>query len=139
MTKAECNYDVHDKELLAIVKSLEDWRRYVSKIKHRITILTDDQNVVPFRTTKRLVARQIRWMEILSQYHIEIKYRPVREGGKPDALTRREGDQPKNKAGQIKQHEKILLPGPQWFEIRETTNIQDKEKEKIEEATAVDI
>ena len=35
MTKAECNYDVHDKELLAIVKALEDWRRYVSNtVRH---------------------------------------------------------------------------------------------------------
>jgi len=88
MTKAECNYDVHDKELLAIVKALEDWRRYVSNTEHRITILTDHQNLVQFMTTKRLVGRQIRWMEILSQYSIMIEYRPGNEGGKPDGLTR---------------------------------------------------
>ena len=27
MSKSECNYDVHDKELLAIILALEDWRR----------------------------------------------------------------------------------------------------------------
>jgi len=96
MTKAECNYDVHDKELLAIVKTHEDWRRYVSNTEHRITILTDHQNLVPFMTTKKLVGRQIQWMEILSQYYIKIEYRPGKEGGKPDALTRREGDLPNN-------------------------------------------
>jgi len=55
MRNAECNYDVHDKELLAIVKALEDWRRYVSNTEHRITILTDHQNLVPFMTSKKLV------------------------------------------------------------------------------------
>ena len=34
MTKAESNYDIHDKELLAIVKALEDWRRYVSNSEY---------------------------------------------------------------------------------------------------------
>ena len=29
MTLAECNYDVHDKELLAIVQALREWKRYV--------------------------------------------------------------------------------------------------------------
>ena len=29
MSTSECNYDVHDKELLAIILALEDWRRYV--------------------------------------------------------------------------------------------------------------
>jgi len=43
-------------------------------------------------TTKKLVGRQIRWMEILSEYYIKIEYRPGKEGGKPDALTRRKGD-----------------------------------------------
>ena len=27
MKPAECNYDVHDKELLAIVQALKEWRR----------------------------------------------------------------------------------------------------------------
>jgi len=96
MTKAQCNYDVHDKELLAIVKALKDWRRYVSNTEDRITILTDHQNLVPFLTTKKLVGRQIRWTEILSQYYIKIEYQPGKEGGKLDTLTRRAGDLPKN-------------------------------------------
>ena len=29
MSKSEYNYDVHDKELLAIILALEDWRRYI--------------------------------------------------------------------------------------------------------------
>jgi hypothetical protein len=28
MTTAECNYDIHDKELLAIVQALDEWRAY---------------------------------------------------------------------------------------------------------------
>jgi len=92
MNKHECNYDVHDKELLAIVKALLHWRKYLIQAEHRIRILTDHQNLVPFTTTKTLLGRQCRWSEILSQYWIKIEYRPGREGGKPDALTRREGD-----------------------------------------------
>ena len=29
MTPAECNYEIHDKKLLAIVVALEEWRRYL--------------------------------------------------------------------------------------------------------------
>jgi hypothetical protein len=47
MTKAECNYDVHDKELLAVVQALKEWRRYAKGSKHRIRILTDHKNLVP--------------------------------------------------------------------------------------------
>jgi len=138
MTKAECNYDVHDKELLAIMKALEDWRRYVSNTEHRITILTDHQNLVPFMTTKKLVGRQIRWMEILSQYYIKIEYGPGREGGKPDALTRREGDLPKNNDQQIRQRERTLVPKEQYFEAIETVEIQSKEKELLQAAAKQD-
>ena len=138
MTKAECNYHVHDKELLAIVKALEDWRRYVSNTRHRITILTDHQNLVPFMTTKKLVGRQIRWMEILSQYHIKIEYRPGKEGGKPDALTRREGDLQKNNDERIRQRERTLLPKEQYFEAIKTIEFQSNEKELLQEAAKRD-
>ena len=48
MKPAECNYDIHDKELLAIVQALNEWRRYAKGTRHRIRILTDHKNFVPF-------------------------------------------------------------------------------------------
>ena len=51
LSPAEQNYDVHDKELLAIVASLESWRVY-TKGSPELTILTDHKNLVHFTTTK---------------------------------------------------------------------------------------
>ena len=59
-SKSECNYDVHDKELLAIILALEDWRRYVKGSRQRAKILTDHKNLVPFMTKKKLNERQVR-------------------------------------------------------------------------------
>jgi len=138
MTKAEYNYDVHDKELLAIVKALEDWRRYVSNTEHRTTILTDHHNLLPFMTTMKLVGRQIRLMAILSQYYIKIEYRPGREGGKPDALTSREGDLPKNNDERIGQRERTLIPKEQYFEVIEMVEVLSNEKELLQKAAEQD-
>ena len=60
MRKSECNYDVHDKDLLAIILALEDWRRYVKGSRQRAKILTDHKNLVPFMTKKKLNERQER-------------------------------------------------------------------------------
>ena len=138
MTKTEVNYDVHDKESLEIVQALVDWRRYVSNSEHCIRILTDHQNLIPFTTTKRLIGRQICWSEELSQYNIKIQYRPGKEGGKLDALTRREGDLYKNNDERIRQRERILLPKEQYFEAMEMVEFQDKDKEGIKKASHQD-
>ena len=34
LSKSEGNYDVYDKELLAIILALEDWRRYIKGSRH---------------------------------------------------------------------------------------------------------
>ena len=60
MSKAQCNYDIHDKELLAIMQALTEWREYCEGAKYRVRILTDHKNLVPFKTTKELNGRQIR-------------------------------------------------------------------------------
>jgi len=77
-------------------------------------------------------------MEILSQYYIKIEYRPEREGGKPDALTRSEGDLPKNNDERIQQRERTLLPKEQYFEVIETVELQSNEKELLQEAATQD-
>ena len=63
-TVAEENYDVHDKELLAIVACLKHWRVYAESCSE-LTIFTDHKNLVNFTTTKVLNRRQVRWSEEL--------------------------------------------------------------------------
>jgi hypothetical protein len=42
---AELNYDIHDKELLAIVDSLHKWSTYCKSTQYPITILLDHKNL----------------------------------------------------------------------------------------------
>jgi hypothetical protein len=88
MTPAELNYDIHDKELLAIVASLQHWRVYTEGAPGLI-ILSDHKNLTYFTTTKQLTRRQVRWSELLGQYKFEIRYTPGRDNGRADALSRR--------------------------------------------------
>jgi len=94
MSDGECNYDIHDKELLAIVQAFHQWKRYTRGNLEPIRVLTDHKNLVTFMTTKELNERHARGMQELSQYNLKIQYRPGKKGGKPDAQTTREGDLP---------------------------------------------
>ena len=88
LSPAEQNYDIHDKELLAIVASLEQWRVYAEGAPE-LTIFTDHKNLLHFITTKQLNRRQVRWSELLGQYKFTILYTPGKENGRADALSRR--------------------------------------------------
>ena len=88
MTPAEENYDIHDKELLAIVAALQHWRVYAEGAPE-LTILSDHKNLTHFTTTKQLTRRQVRWSELLGQYKFDIRYTPGRDNGRADALSRR--------------------------------------------------
>ena len=60
MSSQELNYDIHDKELLAIVLAFEQWRVYLAGSTKRITVFTDHKNLAYFITTKTLNRRQVR-------------------------------------------------------------------------------
>ena len=92
MAPAECNYEIHDKEMLAIVKSLEQWRPELQSTHSRIKIFTDHKSLEYFMTTKQLTARQARWAEALSEYYFQIMYRTGTSNVKADALTRRDDE-----------------------------------------------
>jgi len=86
---AEVNYDIHDKELLAIVDAFKHWRRYCEGAEHPIQVFADHHNLEYFTTTKVLNRRQARWAEELAGIDFRIHYRPGTQNGKPDALSRR--------------------------------------------------
>ena len=88
MIPAECNYEVHDKELLAIVESFKHWRHYLEGAGHEVLVLTDHNNLRKFMETTRLSPRQVRWAQELSRYNFRIDYRPGTKNP-ADGLSRR--------------------------------------------------
>jgi hypothetical protein len=74
LIQAEYNYDTHDQELLAIVKSLEHWRHYLEGEKFEV--LTDHHNLKWFMETKVLNHRQVRSYLALSRFDFVITHRP---------------------------------------------------------------
>ena len=53
MSQVERNYNIHNKELLVVVNTLEHWRVYTES-SSELTILTDHKNLTIFITTKKL-------------------------------------------------------------------------------------
>ena len=72
----ECNYDIHDCEMLAIVESLKHWCHYLESAKFPIQILSDHKNLKVFMTTKILNRRQARWTEFFASYDFVLSHIP---------------------------------------------------------------
>jgi hypothetical protein len=53
----ELNYDIYDKELLAIVVVFKVWRVYLEGAKYTIIVKMDYKNLTFFTTTKELIRR----------------------------------------------------------------------------------
>ena len=54
----ECNYDMHDKEMMGIIYALEAWQHYFEGCKHKIEIWTDHHNLEYFMSAKKLNQQQ---------------------------------------------------------------------------------
>ena len=89
LTAAERNYEIHDRELLAIVRALEEWRHYLQGNTNKIEVITDHKNLEYFLTAKKLNRRQARWSGLLADYDYILRHQAGKTMGKPDALSRR--------------------------------------------------
>ena len=114
LSPTECNYEIYDKELLAIIRCFEQWRPELEGAAFPIQVLSDHKNLQYFCTTKQLSHRQARWSEYLSRFRFKITYRPGNQGGKPDALTRRSQDASAQEDARL--HRKQTLLRPDLFE-----------------------
>ncbi|KAI1668824.1 Reverse transcriptase domain protein [Pyrenophora tritici-repentis] len=129
-TSQECNYEIYDKELLAIIKSMEEWRPELQGVDDTFEILTDHKNLEYFTTTKALSQRQVRWSEFISQFNFRIIYRPGAKAVRPDALSRKPGDRPAKtdiNDDRIKNRERTVLPPDMWDEDTLRELLEDKD------------
>jgi len=88
LSPAEQNYPVHEKEELAIVNALREWRRYLEGCTHQVQIITDHQSLRFLQTQPSLSRRQARWSEFLSRFDYRIEYQPGHTNHVADALSR---------------------------------------------------
>jgi hypothetical protein len=147
MNDAERNYQIYDKELLAIIQALQTWRHYLEGAEHQITILTDHKNLEYFESSRTLTRRQARWSIFLARFDFQIQHRPGRLGGKPDQLSRRVDHEPKepDNVGRIllkpevfrikamkRGHENIVNDHPILKRIRTSPNLDEEVRRALE-------
>ena len=86
LNKAESNYCITDKELLAVRYFVEYYRQYL--LGRKFTVRTDHQALVWLFSLKEPKGRIARWIEILSAFDFVIEYRPGPKHGNADAMSR---------------------------------------------------
>jgi hypothetical protein len=87
--ETERNYEIHDKELAAIIRALEEWRHYLEGQGQTMEIWTDHKNLEYFMKAQNLTRRQARWALFLSRFDFTLHHKPGKLSTKPDALSRR--------------------------------------------------
>ena len=86
LNKAESNYCITEKELLAVRYFIEYFRQYL--LGRRFRVRSDHQALVWLFRLKEPRGKIARWLEILAQYDFFIEYRPGKKQGHCDALSR---------------------------------------------------
>jgi len=85
---AEWNYDIYDRELLAVICALKEWRHYLHRSPYSVKVQTDHKNLTYFKQPQNLNHRQARWLLDLSNFDLELHHVPGKDLGAPDALSR---------------------------------------------------
>ncbi|MBW0512908.1 hypothetical protein O181_052623, partial [Austropuccinia psidii MF-1] len=87
----ELNYEINDKELLAIVWDLKHWWAFLLSLSSPFEVLTNHSSLQHFMSSKVLTLCQSRWAEFLSEFHSSITYHPGHLATLLDALSRQDG------------------------------------------------
>jgi len=69
LNEAERNYEIYDKEMLAIMVALDEWRHHLLGAKLQFEIWTDHQNLMYFKKPQKMNRRQAQWITELQEYN----------------------------------------------------------------------
>ena len=86
LNKAECNYCVTDRELLAVMFFMIQYKHYL--LGRHFLVRSDHQALRWLFNLKEPKSRIARWIELLSAFDFDIEYHPGKKHGNADALSR---------------------------------------------------
>lgn len=87
-TPAEWNYDIHDRELLAIIHRLRAWRHLLLSSPHVVTIFMDHKNLTYYRQAQRIARHIAQYLGELADYNFTLVHKPGAQN-KADSFSQR--------------------------------------------------
>ena len=86
---AEKNYDIYDRELLAIIYAVKAFRYLLLGAQEKFLIRSDHENLKYFKSPQKITPRQARWQQFLQDYNFELIHFPGKSNTIADLLSRR--------------------------------------------------
>jgi len=120
LSDTERNYEIHDKEMLAVIRCLEVWRHFLKGAAIKFEIWTNHKNLEYFMKAQKLNKRQVRWALYLSRFNFILKHVLGSKIGKADSLSRRLDWE----VGVEKDNKNKTLVKPEWLEVRKTETVE---------------
>ena len=114
LNETERNYEIHDKEMLAVIRCLEAWRHFLEGAKGKFEIWSDHKNLEYFMSNQKLNRQQARWALYLSRFDFVLKHVPGSRMGKVDGLNRRSDWE----VGVERDNEEQTLVKKEWLKAR---------------------
>jgi hypothetical protein len=127
LSAAECNYDVYDLKLLAIVNALDHWRPYLAGSPHKIIIYSNHQNLLYWKEPHKISRQVAREVLMLSEYNFEIRHIKGVSNRRADALSR----QPDYDQGQDDNTDITVLPEQVFARVIEILPDHTKQEESV--------
>jgi len=104
LSPAERNYDIYDRELLAIIYAVKAFRYLLLGAQEKFLIRSDHENLTYFKSPQKITTRQARWNELLQDYNFELIHFPGKSNTIADLLSRR-----KDFEGGVNPNESVTL------------------------------
>ena len=116
----ERNYEIYNKEMLAVVRYFKVWRHFLEEMTTKFEIWTDHKDLEYFMKAQKLNRRQARWALYLSRFDFMLKHVLGNKMGKADSLNRR----PDWEIGVERDNKNETLVKPEWLEVRRTEGVE---------------
>ena len=88
MSPTERNYQVYDRELMAIIRALRDWLCYIYGSPFTTIVWTDHHNLTFFTHLQKLTQQQVRWVVKLMEYDLKLQHKKGSKMVVADVLSR---------------------------------------------------
>jgi hypothetical protein len=131
LSSAECNYEIYDKKLLAIIRCFEQWRVELQSIESFTNVLIDHKSLKYFMITKKLNKRQAKWVEFLIEFDFKIAYQSEKKNDKANSFIKRSKDRSIDESNDRNKHMHQTILSAEKIDSRIVQELNDTKENSM--------